>query len=231
MKINQIIQGDCLKVLKDIPDKSIDLLYTDPPYNITFNGGGSCEKKYDYRKQDIKNIGSNTKFTLIPFLEAVKPKLKNFHAYIWMAKNTLPETLNWIIKNKYNWNILIWHKINPVPAYNNTYLPDVEYCVFIRSKNCYFNSNLKYEAYRKVFTNKVNNTGLGHPTIKPLWIVEKMLKVSSREGDLILDPYLGSGTTAVAAKKLKRNYIGIEISKEYCEMADLRIKSEGNILL
>lgn len=226
MKMNQIIQGDCLEVLKDIPDSSFDLLYCDPPYNINWSGGGSCQRKYEYRRKDINKIGTSVKFSLIPFLEAVRPKLKNFHAYIWMAKNTLPETLNWINKNKYSWNILVWQKINPVPAYNNTYLPDTEYCIFVRSKNCYFNSDLGYEAYKKVLTDKVNNTNLNHPTIKHLWMVEKMLKVSTRENDLVLDPYMGSGTTGMACKKLKRNYLGIEILKEYCEMAEQRIAAQ-----
>ena len=68
--------------------------------------------------------------------------------------------------------------------------------------------------------------GLYHPTQKPLSIVSKLIKVSSNENDIILDPFLGSGTTAVAAKQLKRNFIGIEISKKYCKIARDRLKQD-----
>ncbi len=223
--LNKIICGDCLEVIKELPDKSIDLLLTDPPYAITLNGGGSIKKKIDYRRGSLINIGSNPNFTIIPFLEVVKPKLKKFHAYIWMSKDTLPETLNWIIKNKFMWNILIWSKTNPVPAYNNTYLSDIEYCVFIREKGgCYWKKGLGYQTYKKVMSDSVQSIP-GHPTPKPMWMIEKLIKVSSKPGDIILDPYVGSGTTLIAAKNLNRNFIGIEISNKYCEIAEARIKA------
>lgn len=224
--INQIICGDCLEVLKQIPDKSIDLLLTDPPYAIHFAGGGSLKKSYDYRRKDIAGIGSNPKWVLIPFLEAVKPKLKKFHAYIWMSKDTLPETLNWIIKNKFMWNILIWSKRNPIPAFNNTYLSDIEYCVFIREKGgCHWEKNLGYETYKKVMTDSVQSIP-GHPTPKPLWMMEKLIKISSKTGDIILDPYAGSGTTCLAARNLKRNFIGIEIKPEYKKLCEQRLAQQ-----
>ena len=226
IELNKIYLGDCLEVIKEFPDKSIDLLLTDPPYSISLNGGGSIKKKIDYRRGSLLGIGSNPNFTLIPFLEVVRPKLKRFHAYIWMSKDTLPETLNWIIKNKFMWNILIWSKINPVPAYNNTYLSDIEYCVFIREKGgCHWTKNLSYETYKKVMVDSVQSLP-GHPTPKPLWMMEKLIAVSSKEGDIILDPYAGSGTTLIAAKNSKRNFIGIEINAEYKKYAEDRLRQE-----
>jgi site-specific DNA-methyltransferase (adenine-specific) len=71
-----------------------------------------------------------------------------------------------------------------------------------------------------------NGTGLDHPTIKHIWMVEKCVSISSKENDLILDPFLGSGTTAVACQKLKRNYIGIEIENKYCEIARQRLRQQ-----
>ena len=224
--LNKVIQGDCLEVIKEIPDKSIDLVVTDPPYAISLNGGGSIKKKIDYRRGSLLGIGSNPNFTLIPFLEVVRPKLKNFHAYIWMSKDTLPETLNWILKNKFMWNILIWSKTNPVPAYNNTYLSDIEYCMFIREKGgCHWTKDLGYETYKKVMIDHVQSLP-GHPTPKPLWMMEKLIKVSSKPGDLILEPFAGSGTTCIAARNLKRNFIGIEINEEYAKYARDRLKQD-----
>ena len=224
--LNKVIEGDCLEVLKGFPDKSFDLLLTDPPYAIELNGGGSIKKKIDYRRGSLLGIGSNPSFTLIPFLEVVRPKLKRFHAYIWMSKDTLPETLNWILKNKFMWNILVWSKTNPVPAYNNTYLSDIEYCVFIRVKGgCHWTKDLGYETYKKVMVDSVQSIP-GHPTPKPMWMMEKLIKVSSKPGDIILEPYTGSGTTCIAAKNLGRNFVGIEINPEYVELARARLRQD-----
>ena len=223
IELNKIHQGDCLEVIKDIPDKSIDLIVTDPPYAITLNGGCSIKKKIDYRRGSLISIGSNPNFTIIPFLEVVRPKLKKFHAYIWMSKDTLPETLNWILKNKFMWNILIWSKTNPVPAYNNTYLSDIEYCVFIREKGgCHWTKGLAYEKYKKVMVDHVQSIP-GHPTPKPLWMMQKLIEISSRPGDIILEPFAGSGTTCIAAKSLKRNFIGIEINEKWVKYANGRL--------
>ncbi len=221
LETNKIYQGDCLKLIKKIPDKSIDLLYTDPPYTQSFPGTkGSLAEKYRYRIDKIKNIGN---FDPIKFLKIVKPKLKIFNAYIWTSKNLLKDYIQFAENNKYNWNLLIWNKLNPVPAHNNTYLSDIEYCIFIREKGACWINNLDYKMYKKVMTANVAKNEQGHPTQKYVWMVEKAIKISSKKNDLILDPFLGSGTTAVAAQELHRNFIGIEISKKYVEIAKKRL--------
>lgn len=222
---NKIINGDCLKIISKIPDGSIDLVLTDPPYKIQFNGKGSLGKKFDYRKKDIQGIGSNPNFKLENFLETIRLKMKKMNMYVWMAKGSIPETIDWIRKYNYFWDLLVWSKINPIPAYNYKYLSDLEYCFFIREKGSHWTKKLNYQDYKKTMIDKVQSLK-GHPTPKPLWMMEKLIKVSSKEGDLILDPFMGSGTTAIAAKKLNRNYIGIELNKDYCKLAELRIKKE-----
>ncbi len=227
LELNKIYCGDCLEILKDIPNNSIDLLYTDPPYNQSFAGKGSLAKKYDYRKEEIRKISD---FKPEEFLEVVKPKLKIFNAYIWTSKNLLVNYINWAAKNKYNWNLLIWNKLNPIPAYNNTYLPDIEYCIFIRETGAHWTKDLGYETYRKVMSDNVADNNCGHPTQKHTWMVAKAIKISSKENDIILDPFLGSGTTAEVCKELNRNYIGIDISQKYCDIANKRIKALGEKL-
>lgn len=224
LQINSINLGDCLELIKQIPDKSIDLLYTDPPYEQHFAGGGNLGKRFEYRKKQMQELSS---FDPIPFLEAVKPKLKNFHAYIWTSKGLLNTYLNWVEKNDFNFNILVWVKNNPIPAYNNTYLSDLEYCLFIRDEHCHWTSGLGYEKYRKAMIDNVANNTVGHPTQKHLWMVKKAIEVSSKENDLILDPFVGSGTTLLACKELKRNFIGIEINEKYAEMAQNRLRQDN----
>lgn len=219
----ELIHKDCLKVIPTLPDKSIDLLYTDPPYEQKIGGGGAMESRFGYRKKQLRDLSN---FDPIPFLELIKPKLKAFHAYIWTSKNLLDEYISFAKKNNYNWDVLVWVKTNPVPAYNHSYLSDLEFCVFMREKGkCTFNMGLGYNRYKKGMIDRLNNTGLGHPTIKHLWMVENAIKISSNKKDTIIDPFLGSGTTAIACKRLGRNCIGIEKEKDYYNMCVKRVKN------
>src|SRR3990167_9853185 len=108
--LNQIICGDSLEVMRGMPDKCVDLLVTDPPYNYKMNGGGSLGKKYEGYKSRVNGLG---RFEAIKFLETVKPKIKIFNAYIWCGKELLLDIANWARKEKLNWNILFWYKPNP----------------------------------------------------------------------------------------------------------------------
>ena len=125
--------------------------------------------------------------------------------------------------------MLIWNKTNPLPVYNNHYLIDKEYIIFIRDKGLEFRAK-NFEYGKTIFQYPINlrdKRKYGHPTIKPLPIIERLIENSSKEGDIILDPFMGSGTTAVAAKRLNRQYIGYELNKKYCEVANQRIEEEN----
>lgn len=223
--INKVHCGDCLDFMREMPDKCVDLLYTDPPYEQEISGKGSIAEKFNYRRDALLAI---SKFNPDKFLEIVKPKLKTFHAYIWTSKNILDKYIKFAKHNNYNWDLLVWAKPNPVPAYNNSYLSDQEYCIFIREKGkCYFKNGLGYKQYLKTMIEGVaGNLNIGHPTVKPLWMVERAIQISSDDGHLIFDPFLGSGTTAVACQNLKRNFIGVEISEKYCEIARQRLRQQ-----
>jgi DNA modification methylase len=104
------------------------------------------------------------------------------------------------------------------------------YIFFVREKGgkCNFNMNLPFNLYRKVKFVNIGNKETIHPTEKTVNIIKDLIKVSSKENDIILDPYIGSGTTAVACKQLNRNFIGFEISQEYYDIANKRL-SQTNI--
>ena len=222
---NKLILGDCLEVMKEMPDKIIDLCLTDPPYKIQFTGKGSLAKKFDYRKKAIEGIGSNPDFQLDIFLDAIRPKMKIMNMYVWMAKGSIPETIDWIRKNDYFWDLLVWGKKNPLPAYNFKYLSDIEYCFFIRERGAHWTKGLRYEDYKKVMLDNLQSYP-GHPTPKPMWMMEKLIKISSKEDDIVFDPFVGSGTSCIAAKHLGRRYCGIEILPTYYEIACNRVKQE-----
>lgn len=120
--------------------------------------------------------------------------------------------------------LLTWHKSNPVPTCNNKYLSDTEYLLFFREKGVpIFGEYKTKKKYYVMQTNKKDKELYNHPTVKPLEIIENLVINSSKENDVVLDCFMGSGTTGVACRKLGRNFIGIEIEKEYFKTALSRI--------
>ena len=221
-----LYKGDCLEEMNKIPDKSIDLLLTDPPYEIDIKGGGLAKKRDIY--SNIEKAELNT-YNPISFLSIVKPKLKEFHAYIFCSKNLIKDYIIWINENNLSWDLLIVNKVNPIPTKNNKYLSDREYLFFIREKGkCYFNNDLRFNYYRGVKSITVKKNTYGHPTEKNENLISELINVSSKENDIILDPYMGSGTTGSASINLNRKFIGIEKDNNYFDIAKRRI--ESNIL-
>jgi len=224
--IGKITEGDCLEVMKQIPDGAIDLIVTDPPYVGHFDGVGGLLMKREYLNKINKMVGSGEKFNLLPYLEMLKPKMKIFNGYFWCSYKMLHLITGFAIENGFNYNVLTWNKIDPIPLKNNTYLPDCEHCVFIRAKGAFFNSDNAFDRYRKVFRTIVNKSQYGHPTEKPISIIVPSILNSSRENDLILDPFSGSGTTAIACHRLKRRFICIEKEPKYVELSRRRLEQE-----
>lgn len=218
--------GDCIEILKDIPDNSIDLVVIDPPYELeTQRGGGffreSNEKRRKYQ-DEIENMMLGISEEL---LDAICNKMKKVNMYIFCSRTQMLTLLNYANKKCFSWNLLAWHKTNPIPTCNNKYLNDTEYIVFMREKgvSIYGNYHTK-KSYYVTPTNKEDKKLYKHPTIKPLDIIKNLIINSSQENDTVLDCFMGSGTTGVACKELNRNFIGIEIDNTYFEIAKNRIE-------
>lgn len=217
---NSLILGNCYDHLKNIPDKSFDLLVTDPPYRIHAESGGGLHNKRNW----LKNVHDSNLDEFEPdiFLTEIQRVLKKFNAYIYCSKDLLVDYISFANNNNYSWDILCLCKKNPIPTKCNKYLSDLEYCMFIREKGAYFNSDLSYEKYYKAKAMNVKKANY-HPTEKPLNVICDHIDISSKTGDFIIDPFMGSGTTVVACKKLKRDYYGIEIDSEFFEKAKKKI--------
>lgn len=124
-------------------------------------------------------------------------------------------------------DVITWHKTNPTPTCNNTYLSDTEYLVFAREKGVKVYGS--YQTKKKWYlspTNKADKKKYQHPTIKPLDITQNIIINSSKEGDIVLDAYIGSGTTAVACVRTGRHFIGFDNNKDYVKIANDRIDEE-----
>ena len=223
--LDTIYNEDCLEGMKRIPDGSVDLCVTDPPYLIETQGGGIYtqeDKQYVKELNDIKD-GFRTEI-----LDELCRVMKRINIYLFCSqKQIIPLTDYFVTKRGCNWNLLSWHKDNPVPACGNKYLTDTEYLLFFRQKGVKLYGN--FDTKRTWFNTPLNQSDKekwGHPTIKPLGIVRTLVFNSSEEGQTILDPFMGSGTTAIACIKERRHFIGFELSKEYFDKAVRRIKAE-----
>ena len=237
--LNEIYQWDCLEIIggEQIQDKSIDLLLTDPPYEFISKNPRGWWFMSKENKKHLDNIDNSFWMSYNPkqFLELIKSKMKVFNAYIFTNKNLLLDYISFAEQNWYKRDILLRLKNNPVPINNWHYLIDKEYCIYIKEKWAYFNSDLWYHNY---FTYETHSIGkkekydidwkmLSHPTQKPIDMIERIIKISSKEWDTILDPYLWSWTTAVACKKLNRNYIWIELDENYIKIANKRLQEHN----
>ena len=195
--INKVIQGDCLEVMKQMPDKSVDLVLTDPPYGVNMN--------YDlYDDSDV---------AWFDLMRKVIPEMLRVGKMVVFPSCQIKRMGFFYKEFPPDW-LLCWYKGSVGSAGFmgfNDWEPHLVY-----GKN-----NTKMHDYFRVTPEPQTN---GHPCQKPLlwaeWIISR---ATNSEGDIVLDPFLGSGTTAVASKLLKRNFIGIEISPDYCKIAQERL--------
>ena len=245
--LNKVLKGDCHKVLQELPDKSVNLIFADPPYNLQLN-------KELWRPNQTKVDG----------VDDAWDKFSSFDAYDTFCLNWLKECKRilkkdgaiWVIGSYHNifrigkmmqdlgfWllNDVLWIKTNPMPNFRGTRFTnahetliwaskekDSRYTFHYKSMKT-FNDDLQLrsdwhipicnnsERLRDVQGNKL------HSTQKPEALLFRIVNSTSKPGDIILDPFLGSGTTAVIAKKLGRNFIGIEKEEKYVKIANKRI--------
>lgn len=221
MKIDTIYNEDCLKGLRELPDNCADLIIADPPYYFgdNFKGAGSFGKRQNYR--DIEELNEPINYEV---LEECLRVLKAPNIYIWTNKTQIGAYISFFEGKGCKTDVLTWHKNNPTPATSNNYLADTEYCLFFRKGARLYGTYETKKKYWITTTNKTDKEKYGHPTIKPLEIIKQLVINSSMGGGLVIDPYMGSGTTALACKILGRRYIGYEINPEYCELAERRLK-------
>ena len=224
----ELYHGDALQVLKDIPDNSVDLLLTDPPYNIS----QKHNKKLKIRRKPIKlNFGDWDffseedfyKFTSDWFGEAVKKLKPNGSVVVFFSMErigyfTIP--INGLfVKNGIKFKtIVVWHKNNPVPQFfKNGFISSNELIVVGTKGTSIIKNYLGHTQMQNFFTTNVtsNYKVTDHPTEKPESLVRWLIRILTNKDDVILDPFLGSGTTMVSALKEGRSCIGIEKDEKY----------------
>lgn len=230
----KLFHGNCYEIIPTLPDKSIDLIVTDPPYDfkaqITGRGMFSDKNAERYgRKRAVGMLNEleeldSTRFEPRKFLDMIKPKMERFYAYIFCNKTLVPDYLNWVLEQKFSFDILVLNKVNPVPAHSTHHVSDLEYIILIRDKkSTYFKgSGLEFDNYRKFYQTTCKKRI--HPAEKPVELLERFVRVSCPENGTVLDCFMGSGSTGIACLNNGRNFIGVEKNDEYFELAKKRIK-------
>lgn len=229
--------GKCEDVLATLPPKSVDLIIADPPYEIkNINGGGNNDLSKTFNKYlselDEADIRSGIDESVLDLFVSMQNKI---NMYFFCNKAQIPFYIHYFVdKLGCSMDIIKWVKTNPVPAFNNKYMTDTEYCLYFR-KGGYCNPQ-SYEDGSTLYLAPINTEDkikYGHPTPKPVPLLERLVRNSSKPGNIILDPYMGSGSTGEACIKNDRKFIGIELNKTFFDTAKNRlskVKKNGGIL-
>jgi len=250
LKTDVILRGDCIEVLKGLPDKSVDMVFADPPYNLQLGG--------DLLRPDNSKVDA---------VDDDWDKFDSFAAYDAFTRAWLGECRRvlkdegslWVIGNYHNifrlgaamqdlgfWvlNDIIWRKSNPMPNFKGTRFTNAhETLIWAAKSREQKRYTFNYDAL-KAFNEdtqmrsdwtlalctggerlKDENGDKAHPTQKPEALLHRVLLSASRVGDVVLDPFFGTGTTGAAAKRLGRRFIGIERDETYAKLAEKRIKA------
>ena len=229
-----IYHGDCREILPDLPHPTADLILTDPMYGVSMPGvvhqhmDGNGSRNLDFFPEDTPSNAMSLA------LDVCDPRWRCYDPdasfYVWCGHKQFGQLVSQFETAGLVTRFLVWSKKCPPPAPPGSGWPSgAELCVFAypkkgrtwthRGKSTPLSNVIVGDSFRHGQPGKVD-----HPTQKPLRVFMPLIVASSNEGDLVLDPFMGSGTTLRAAKDLGRRAIGIEIEEKYCEIAAGRLK-------
>lgn len=236
-----LYQGDCVDIMQSLPDKSIDLIVIDPPYNLGnfmknratnlakmrdnfFGAAGWDDLEYDDWLLSMDRY----------FSEAARIMKNGGAMIVFMAIIKVESIIQLAEKYGFYYKTTgVWHKLNPMPRNMNLhFVNSTEAWIYFtyKKRTGTFNNNGKviHDFIETSVTPNGERRYGKHPTQKPEQLITHFIQILSNPGDTVLDSFMGSGTTGVVAKRLGRNFIGIEYDKEYYEMASQRIKETEN---
>lgn len=213
-----LMNGDCLELMKTIPDKSVDMILTDPPYGMSFV---SSRRKIKHEKI---NNDDNLDWLGFFIYESYRIAKENTAHYFFCSFHKIDIFKQEIEKFFDVKNILVWEKNNVgMGDLTADFAPKIEFIIFAQKGRREFNGKRDPNIFK--FKKTDNNL---HPTQKPVDMMEYLLTKFTNEGDLIIDPFMGSGSTGVACVKHKRKFIGIELDLNYFNIARERINNEDS---
>jgi DNA modification methylase len=226
-----LFNGDCLDIMKELPDNFVDLIITDPPYNIGDNNK-TCKQgdKITTNKDMWGHFEPTDTKEWLNFLDMVFSEIYRINKgslYIFYDRFEITRMKDMLeSKGFHPKNLLAIIKKNPLPSFRKVgFRSDYELCLYMQKNKGKDTFNfLSQNEMKSTDTYAIGKKDTKHPTEKPVKIIEKYIKISSNEGDIVLDPFAGSGTTGVASLNLKRHCIMIEKDPAYCEMIKQRVE-------
>lgn len=219
IQLNTIYNEDCLETMKRMPDGFVDLVLTDPPYGIDFQSSRTIER---LRKPKI----ANDKEPYVEWMEEAFRVLKDggtmFCFYRWDVANAFIEEgkrVGFRVKSE-----IVWDKVaHGMGDLKGSFAPQHETIMFCTKGNYKFPANRPATVIKAM---RVSPEKLKHPNEKPVDLIKRLVHAVATKESIVYDPFMGSGATARACKDLGHNYIGSEISKEYCDIAEKRLRQE-----
>ena len=233
LPLDTIICGDAISTLNSFPDKSIDLIVTSPPYNLKNSTGNGMKYHNNGKWRNAALVDGYDTYNdnmphdeyakwqhnvLLECMRVLKDDGAIFYNHKWRVQAGLLQDRSDIVYDLPLRQIIIWKRKGGINFNAGYFLPTYEVIYLIAKPD--FKLVPKANTYGDIweFAQERNNT---HPAPFPVALINRI--ISSTNAEIILDPFMGSGTTAIAAKQLGRHYIGIEISPQYCKMAEERI--------
>lgn len=243
MSTAKLVNGNCLDALRKLPDRSVDLIITDPPYNL----GNFMRARATNLKQMRENFFGDAGWDDMEyeewvrhmdefFAQAQRVLKKGGSMIVFMSVIKVETLIKLAEKNRLYYKTTgIWHKTNPMPRNMNLhFINSIESWVYFTNitRTGTFNNDGKaiHDYIESSVAPKSEKLYGGHPTQKPESVIRHFVKLLSNPGDTIMDPFMGSGTTGVAAIEEGRNFIGIDLQPEYVYICERRLMDVEKVM-
>jgi site-specific DNA-methyltransferase (adenine-specific) len=222
-----MFNSDALSVLSQIKDKKIDFVCIDPPYELDNHGGvvkgHDLERKLN-RDKHINFISEG--FDIESTFSEIERVSKVLNLICFCSNKQVSKIMNYWEQKKYSTTLLVWDKPNPIPLGNGKHISNLEFMIFVRGKGATFN-NIGVNEQKKTFSYPAPSSKTRfHPTQKPVELLNRLLRLHTKENDIVLDCFAGSMTTADACQELNRKSIMVELDEKFFELGVDRIKNK-----
>ncbi|MCK4873262.1 MAG: site-specific DNA-methyltransferase [Phycisphaerales bacterium] len=232
LTVNRIHRGDAIEGLSKLEDESVDLVVTDPPYNIadsnkkTIRNGEVMTTKKAWGSWDSRHPFDHDLLIMKVISECYRVLKPGGALYMFTARQDNGFFVRHALARGFTYRTqLVMIKTPALPSiYKNAWRSAFEVCMFLTKGRLGTFNFLSQQQLVNVFHYTIRHRATSHPTEKPLVFIERLVQVSSNPGDLVLDPFMGSGTTAVACKRFGRRFVGFELNRDYLKMANQRLR-------
>lgn len=231
MKKYELINGDSYEHIKKVPSNSVDLILTDPPYNLSPYSTGNM--KFNWRKDINNDLAKWDEKPFVPgdWIDEFKRILKpTGNIFAFCSYNLVGKWHESFDSEFDTFQFIVWHKTNPVPKFRKAgFLNSCELIICVWNKGHTWNFTKQNEMHNFIETpicmgqERVKDPH--HPTQKPVKVLKHIIKLASNPSDLVFDPFMGVGSTGVAAMEMGRRFLGIEMDQKYSKAAKERMTS------